>query len=45
MNWLQFISAIGIGALLTKILDIIWLQRSIRETERTKNACRTKLTY
>jgi len=36
MNWLQFISAIGIGALLTKILDIIWLQRSIRETERIK---------
>ncbi|GAB6910190.1 conserved hypothetical protein [Desulfosarcina cetonica] len=36
MDWLQIISAVGIGALLTKLLDIIWLQRSIRETEKKK---------
>ena len=36
MDWLQIISAVGIGALMTKVLDIVWLQRSIRETEKKK---------
>ena len=36
MDWLQVISAVGIGALLTKVLDIVWLQRSIRESEKRK---------
>jgi hypothetical protein len=36
MNWLQLLSAIGLGALLTKVLDIIWLQRSLRKTEKLK---------
>ena len=36
MDWIQIISAIGIGVLLTKVLDILWLQRAIRETEKRK---------
>lgn len=28
--------AVGIGALLTKVLDIVWLQRSVREAEKRK---------
>ena len=36
MDWLQLISAVGIGALLTKVLDIVWLQRTMREAEQKK---------
>ncbi len=36
MDWLQLISAVGIGALLTKVLDIVWLQRTMREAEKRK---------
>lgn len=36
MTWIELLSAIGIGALLTKILDIVWLQRSLRESEKRK---------
>lgn len=36
MDWIQLISAVGIGALLTKILDIVWLQRTMREAEKKK---------
>lgn len=36
MNWIQIISAVGIGALLTKVLDIVWLQRAVRESEKRK---------
>jgi hypothetical protein len=36
MDWLQVISAVGIGALLTKILDIVWLQRAVRESDKKK---------
>lgn len=36
MDWLQLISAVGIGALLTKVLDIVWLQRSLRTSEKQK---------
>lgn len=36
MDWLQIISAVGIGALLTKVLDIVWLQRAVRESEKRK---------
>ncbi len=36
MDWLQLISAVGIGALLTKLLDIVWLQRTIREADKKK---------
>ena len=33
MQWLQIISAFGIGALCIKILDILWLQRVIQRHE------------
>ncbi len=36
MDWVQIISAVGIGALLTKVLDIVWLQSAIRESEKRK---------
>ena len=36
IDWLQLISAIGIGALLTKVLDIIWLQRSLQTSEKRR---------
>ena len=36
MDWIQIISAVGIGALLTKVLDIVWLQRALRESEKQK---------
>lgn len=36
MDWIQILSAGGIGALLTKILDIVWLQRAVRESEKRK---------
>jgi hypothetical protein len=36
MSWIQILSAIGFGALITKILDIVWLQRALRETEKRK---------
>ncbi|HBS80452.1 hypothetical protein [Alloalcanivorax sp.] len=36
MDWVQIVSAVGVGALLTKLLDIVWLQRSIRESEKRK---------
>jgi hypothetical protein len=29
MQWVPLISAFGLGALLTKLLDIVWLQRLI----------------
>ncbi len=36
MNWLQFTTALGIGAILTKLLDITWLNRVAQESERRK---------
>lgn len=36
MDWIQVISAVGIGAILTKVLDIFWLQRLIHESEKRK---------
>src|SRR4030065_1448526 len=34
MNWIELISAAGVGAIATKLLDILWLQRMIRNAER-----------
>ncbi len=36
MEWIQTASAFGFGALAIKILDIVWLQRAIRDSERKK---------
>jgi hypothetical protein len=34
MNWLQLFGAIGLGAILVKLLDIIWLQSVLQEHHR-----------
>ena len=36
MTWIQLLGAIGIGAIVTKILDVVWLQRMMRESDRRK---------
>lgn len=34
MDWIQLIGAVGIGAVVTKFLDIFWLQRLAQRHER-----------
>jgi len=34
MNWLHLLSAFGLGAILVKLLDIIWLQGVLQEHHR-----------
>jgi len=36
MEWIKLVGAIGIGAIATKLLDIVWLQNALRESERRK---------
>lgn len=36
MTFLELASAVGLGALLTKILDIVWLQRALQQSEKAK---------
>lgn len=36
MNWIEFIGAIGIGAVITKLLDIFWLEKIIEKRERKR---------
>ncbi len=36
MNWIEFIGAIGVGAVITKVLDIFWLQKIMEESEKRK---------
>ena len=36
MNYIELLSAVGIGAILVKLLDIIWLQRMIHDNERDR---------
>ena len=36
MDWLQIASAFGVGALVVKVLDIVWLQKAMRDSERAK---------
>ena len=36
MEWIKLVGAVGIGAITTKLLDIVWLQNSLRESERRK---------
>ncbi len=35
-NWFQLIGAVGIGAIVTKLLDIFWLARITREADHRK---------
>ena len=36
MDWIQFISAVGIGAVIAKLLDIFLLEKMSRESERVR---------
>jgi hypothetical protein len=36
MNWIGLLGAIGIGAIATKLLDVLWLNRVVRDNERAK---------
>ncbi|MGL0931520.1 hypothetical protein ACSTDZ_21335 [Vibrio vulnificus] len=36
MDWFELISAAGVGAVTIKLLDIVWMQRVIRESEKKK---------
>ena len=36
MNWIELVSAIGLGALATKVLDIMWLQKALSNSEKRK---------
>lgn len=36
MDWIPLLGAVGIGAIATKILDVLWLQRVMQSAERTK---------
>jgi hypothetical protein len=36
MGWMEFIGAIGIGAIVIKLLDVLWLQKVINESERQR---------
>lgn len=36
VNWVQIASAVGFGALIAKIIDIVWLQRAIHKAEKKK---------
>ena len=33
MDWIQLIGAVGVGAIVTKLLDVLWLQRLIQRNE------------
>ncbi len=34
MNWIEIIGAIGVGAVITKVLDIFWLQKIMEKIEK-----------
>ncbi|MGL0962131.1 hypothetical protein ACSTD9_22130 [Vibrio vulnificus] len=36
LDWFELISAAGVGAVTIKLLDIVWMQRVIRESEKKK---------
>lgn len=36
MEWYQFISAAGLGAIGIKLIDILWLQRVLQQAEKKK---------
>ena len=42
MNWIELIGAVGIGAIITKILDVLWLQRLLAQQEKARWLRETK---
>ena len=35
-NWFQLLGAAGIGAIIIKIIDIVWLQKTLEKSEHKK---------
>jgi len=36
VNWFQLLGAAGIGAIIIKIIDIVWLQKALEKSEHKK---------
>lgn len=36
MDWIQLFGAVGLGAIVTKLLDVLWLQRVLKQNEQSK---------
>jgi len=36
MDWIPFLGAVGFGAIVTKVLDVIWLQRTAQRIEQIR---------
>ena len=36
MDWIQLLGAVGAGAIATKLLDVLWVQRVLRDNEKRK---------
>src|SRR6266850_3493865 len=36
MEWIPLLGAVGVGAVATKLLDVLWLQRVLHESERRR---------
>ena len=36
MDWIKLLGGIGFGAIITKVLDVIWLQSALKNAEREK---------
>jgi len=35
VDWIQLLSAVGLGAIVTKVLDVTWLQKAAQEATRS----------
>lgn len=36
MDWIQLLGAVGAGAIVTKLLDVLWVQRVLQDNEKRK---------
>ncbi|EOB3677408.1 hypothetical protein [Vibrio parahaemolyticus] len=36
MDWIELLGAVGVGALVTKLIDVLWLQKILRDNEKEK---------
>lgn len=43
MTWIQLLGAVGIGAIVTKLMDLLWMQRLQEATERRRWLRETRL--
>ena len=35
MDWIQLLSAVGLGAIVSEVLDVTWLQKAAQEATRS----------